>query len=164
MFDIQISYIDALNIVARHQAIYPVDLMAIAKDLQVNVYHVNQWSDDLSGMILKSSQYGGVSGYAIFLNEKHHPNRRRFTLAHELSHLILHKDLIGDGITDDAMYRSGLSNALEAQANSLAADILMPWHLLNQAMQNGKTQVSALARDFAVSEHAMSIRLGVPAF
>src|SRR3546814_3829002 len=30
--------------------------------------------------------------------------------------------------TDDAMYRSNLSSAVEVQANRMAADILMPWH------------------------------------
>jgi Zn-dependent peptidase ImmA (M78 family) len=51
---------------------------------------------------------------------------------------------------------------MEAQANRLAADILMPWHLLNQHMSAGKVGVDDLARIFEVSPSAMSIRLGAP--
>jgi Zn-dependent peptidase ImmA (M78 family) len=74
----------------------------------------------------------------------------------------LHKARIGDGITDDALYRSGLSNKEEAMANKLAADILMPWHLINLVMDQGITTIPELAKSFHVSESAMSIRLGIP--
>ena len=96
------------------------------------------------------------------MNKEHHPNRRRFTTAHEIAHYILHESLIGDGIADDGLYRSKLSNQMEAQANKLAADILMPWHLLNPMINNGVTSVQELASRFQVSVSSMSIRLGVP--
>jgi Zn-dependent peptidase ImmA (M78 family) len=34
----------------------------------------------------------------------HHPNRQRFTLAHEIAHYVLHRDLVENGIVDDTMY------------------------------------------------------------
>ena len=97
------------------------------------------------------------------MNESHHKNRRRFTTAHEIAHFILHSDLIGDGIADVALYRNKLTNAVEAQANKLAADILMPWQLLNQQIENGVNSVLKLAEVFQVSESAMAIRMGSPA-
>lgn len=72
---------------------------------------------------MQSTAQGGTSGVAIYVNKGHHVNRRRFTTAHEIAHFILHQDFIGDGIADDGLYRSKLSNAMEAQANKLAADI-----------------------------------------
>ena len=63
---------------------------------------------------------------------------------------------------DDALYRSGLSNAQEAMANKLAADILMPWSLVNQKIKEGIDTVEELAQQFNVSISAMAIRLGVP--
>src|SRR3546814_4419968 len=66
-------------------------------------------------------------------------------------------DLIGDGVTDDAMYRSNLSSAVEVQANRMAADILMPWHLIREATDKGIDTVERLAEYFDVSRSTMSI-------
>jgi Zn-dependent peptidase ImmA (M78 family) len=63
---------------------------------------------------------------------------------------------------DDALYRSRLSNNIEAQANRQAADILMPFHLINPLIDSGITDIQKLAERFHVSASAMSIRLGVP--
>jgi len=153
---------DSLEVIRRHQTAAPVQTVPIATDLGLNVWRVPGWPDQLSGMIKHDSQRGGESGYAIFVNANHAETRRRFTIAHEIAHFILHPELIGDGITDDALYRSGLSSRVEAQANRLAADILMPWHLINRFLDDGISDVSALAQRFAVSRSAMSIRLGVP--
>ncbi len=53
------------------------------------------------------------------------------------------------------------SSAVEAEANRLAADTLMPRHLVVDAeMEQGAASVEELARRFLVSPCAMSIRLG----
>lgn len=157
-----LTYPEKLAIVQRHQIAAPVQTVALANELGLRVWHVPNWPDDLSGKIVKSTDQGGPSGYAIYVNGGHHVNRRRFTNAHEIAHFILHSESIGDGIVDDGLYRSRLSNAMEAQANTLAADILMPRLLLNQQIANGKTSVKELAQIFQVSESAMSIRVGAP--
>src|SRR3546814_9375366 len=74
-------------------------------------------------MIRKDAERGGESGFAIYVNGSHPRVRRRFSIAHEIAHFALHRNLIGDGVTDDAMYRSNLSSAVEVQANRMAADI-----------------------------------------
>src|SRR3546814_18529596 len=71
--------------------------------------------------------------------------RRRFSIAHEIAYFALHRNLIGDGVTDDAMYRSNLSSAVEVQANRMAAGILMPWHLIREATDKGIDTVERLA-------------------
>jgi hypothetical protein len=35
--------------------------------------------------------------FGIFIEEKDHPNRKRFTFAHELGHYFLHKKLLQSG-------------------------------------------------------------------
>lgn len=151
-----------MDLISRHQATAPVQVVPIAEELGLQVYRADDWPDGLSGMILRDADLGGPSGYAIVVNQRHHERRRRFTIAHEIAHFVLHKDLIGDCIQDDALYRSGLSNRIESQANKLAADILMPWHLINDAINSGVDDVERLAEMFNVSKSAMSIRLGVP--
>lgn len=157
-----LTYPEKLNVIQQHQTNAPVQTVALADQLGLKVWHVPNWPDDLSGKIVRSDDQGGQSGYAIYVNGNHPVNRRRFTTAHEIAHFILHSEFIGDGIVDDGLYRSRLSNAMESQANKLAADILMPRFLLNQHIANGVTSVAELAQIFQVSESAMSIRVGAP--
>lgn len=149
-----------LQTIRDHQTEPPVAVIPLADALGLNVYYVD-WENDMSGRIEKNEDMGGESGFVIFVNKNHHSNRRRFTIAHEIAHFVLHQDEIGDGVYDDALYRSGLPMRVEFEASKLAADILMPWHLLSPAMQSGYT-VESLANLFHVSKSAMSIRLGVP--
>lgn len=157
-----LTIVEKLNVVKSHQVSYPVQTVELANNLGLSVYRVAGWPNDLSGKIMRSSEHGGDAGFAIYVNAGHHLNRRRFTIAHEIAHFILHEDQIGDGIADDALYRSLLSSKQEAEANRLAADILMPWHLLNPLIDSGIDDVKELAERFKVSASAMSIRLGVP--
>lgn len=149
------------KIVIKNQLATPVNVTKIANELKINVYTA-LGEEGVAGKIIKDSLLGGESGYAIVINRHDAPRRQRFTIAHEISHFILHKDLIGDGIVDDALYRSGLSNKIEREANKLAADILMPWHLINEFMSEKIKTIQDLANIFQVSESAMSIRLGIP--
>lgn len=79
---------EKLSIIRKHQANAPVHVIPLAEALGVNVYYVD-WPDDVSGRIERNSEQGGKSGYAIYINRNHHPNHRRFTIAHEIAHFIL---------------------------------------------------------------------------
>jgi len=127
-----LSFNECLNIVRKHQENVPVDTIPLAHELGLNVYKVGDWGDDISGKIQKDEEHGGRSGYAIFVNGNHSVQRRRFTIAHEIAHFILHTPLIGDGIFDDALYRSNQSHFIETEANQMAADILMPLPLIKK--------------------------------
>lgn len=147
------------QIVLKHQSILPVKLGLIAQDL---------------GLIVKSATLdAGISGeikfadshYMIRVNRHDAKERQRFTVAHEISHYLLHRDKIGDGIVDDILYRSTLSDSLEAEANRLAADILMPWGKLVEFMNSMselriEEKIERIARLAEVSTTAVKIRLG----
>jgi predicted transcriptional regulator len=137
----------------------PVQVIPLANALGIEVYKA-PWPKTVSGKIQKDAERGGPSGYAIYVNASHSETRRRFTIAHEIAHYVLHEELIGDGLFDDALYRSGLTNREEVAANKLAADILMPRRLLKEFAFAGD-DVEALAHQFNVSEQAMAIRLGL---
>ena len=153
--------LSAQEVIRKHQTSAPVQTVEIAQEMGIKVYKAKDWPDDVSAMI-RRDENGGPSGFAIYVNAKHARTRRRFSVAHEIAHYALHESLIGDGVTDDALYRSKLSSAIEVQANRMAAEILMPWHLINAAMAEGVNTVETLARRFDVSKSTMSIRLGVP--
>lgn len=106
-----------------HQTTYPVQLGAIAKALGIKILSSTLRSD-ISGEIRETN--GEVT---IKVNRHDAKTRQRFTVAHELAHYFLHRDLLKDGIVDDVLYRSSHSTYIEQEANRLAADILMPIHL-----------------------------------
>ncbi|WP_146690838.1 ImmA/IrrE family metallo-endopeptidase [Bradyrhizobium canariense] len=147
-----------LGVVARYQQRPPIDLDGIAHALGVRVYQMPLGSG-VSGQIMRDKVKGGPSGFAIYVNSSEHPNRRRFTFAHELAHFILHRDLIETGVVDDTMYRSAqLSDHYEVQANRMAADILMPVRLV-KVWRVRERDLTRLAMLFGVSAQAMQIRL-----
>ena len=156
------SSTEAEAVIRKFQQTAPIQVVPVATELGLKVYSAMSWPDDISGMIIADKDRGGSSGYAIFVNGNHAEVRRRFTIAHEIGHFVLHRSLIGDGIQDDGLYRSKLSSAVEAEANRFAADLLMPWQLINAATAAGKNTVEELAKYFRVSRSSMSIRLGVP--
>ena len=162
------TYLDCMEIVRRHQDDYPVEVVPIAEDLGLKVYKIGGWDpDDVAGQILKSAFDGGPSGYAIYVNEKHDLERRRFTIAHEIAHFILHRDQIGDGIEESGLYQSRLNSQEEQQATHLAIhDILIPENLLRRAMSvagvGREVTIPRLAEMFSVTNSLMSIKLGVP--
>jgi hypothetical protein len=152
-----------IDMVMLFQSAPPVDVVSLAKALGINV-----WQSDsalpagASGLIRRDAKHGGQSSYSIIVRASDPPVRKRFTIAHEIAHFILHKDRIGNQLSDDAMYRSGLGTSEEHAANRLAADILMPMKLIQGYQQIHPTHNSRMiATAFGVSDEAMRIRLGL---
>jgi Zn-dependent peptidase ImmA (M78 family) len=147
------------NTIATHQCDFPIQVGAIAKALGIIVKKATL-SAGISGEIKE------VNGVCIIRINRHDVKaRQRFTLAHEIAHFLLHRDKIGDGITDDILYRSSLSDELEAQANRLAADIIMPWALIKKSLGNytdlkTEEKIERIAKESELSTTAIKIRLG----
>jgi Zn-dependent peptidase ImmA (M78 family) len=135
----------------------PVDVERLAAELGLDIVR-QRLSDDIAGMIIRDRKRSPESGYTIYINSGDNPRRQRFTLAHEIAHYVLHRDLIGDGVSDSALYRSKLGEWYERQANRMAADILMPVKLVRKYYETQKG-IAPLAQIFDVSPDAMRIRL-----
>lgn len=148
----------AAEIISRHQETAPVKVGAIAADLGVKVL-ISDLPLAVSGML--TLDQNDRKTWTIKVNRHEHRNRQRFTIAHEIAHYVLHRDVIGNELIDDTFYRSGLSEQREYEANALAAEILMPWPLVTRLMQSGERDVEALAQTLQVSTAALNIRLGV---
>jgi len=145
--------------ISNFQKTLPVDIGALSKKFGITAY-IGDLGSNVSGQIIKDDDEKG--GFAIFVSNADNMQRQRFTAAHELSHFLLHKEKIGDGIVDSPLYRSTLSNQIEVEANKLAADILMPYDKINNKIDNGVNTISNLADCFNVSVQAMKVRLGIP--
>jgi hypothetical protein len=133
----------------------PVDLEGMARTLGLPIEYDPGLLSNISGKIIRSRR--SPSGFRIIINANDPHRRKRFTLAHELAHYVLHRDLIDD-VVDNEMYRSTLSGYLERQANSYAAKLLLPSEAIYLCHRRTPSVVT-LARLFDVSEEAMRIRL-----
>lgn len=151
----------------------PVDLEKVCDSLSIKV-HYEQLEDKVSGVLMIK----GGEKHAL-INATHHTNRRRFSLAHEIGHLVLH-DCRQDrlfidtslriyrraGAPSDEAYANADSLTTpteEREANLFASALLMPADLLrSQAIHldlEEEGDVALLARMFSVSDQAMSIRM-----
>ena len=137
-----------------------VPIVKLCKEFGINVYMTNT-ETGISGAIIEKDNI-----YTIYVNMYEPRTRQRFTVAHELSHFLLHKDKIQGNLTDmvstintKIMYRSRLSNGIEAEANQLASEILMPNTLIDKYLENGVNTYKELADRLEVSESALRKRL-----
>lgn len=141
----------------------PVRIATMARALGIEVKTATL-KPRISGEIQPSLD--SPSGYRIRVNRHEAKTRQRFTIAHEIAHYLLHRDFIGDGIEDSILYRSTLSDPREAEANRLAAQLLMPEASILKALRRhgGRATpavAAIMAEEFNVSEAAMGIRIGL---
>lgn len=144
----------------------PINPERVARHLGIDIKRVG-FSDELSGVLMRKE-----SGSVIALNKDHHRSRQRFTIAHELGHFALqHK---GEMFVDQTILnrRDGRSSFAidpqEIEANAFAASLLMPEHLLLDAIRaivdgdpapERENLINKLAMKFEVSVDAMRYRL-----
>lgn len=156
---------EARALVAAHGVVAaPVPVDRIAKAMGISVRYA-PLEDELSGMAFVKD---GVRVIAV--NALHHPNRQRFTIAHEMAHHVLHAATLASGVHVDKVIlrRDMLSTTgtddLEVEANTFASELLMPRELLAPVADqfvdlNDEAQLSAVARRFRVSAAALQFRL-----
>lgn len=141
----------------------PVEELAISlgADLQYESYE-----GEVSGMLYRPVEGDPVIG----VNSMHPPTRQRFTVAHEIGHLVMHK---GQPMFIDRFvrvnWRNGESANDEVEANAFAAELLMPRTFVAREVErvlSKRRNVTAqrlateLASTFDVSAEAMQYRLG----
>lgn len=131
-----------------------VDVHALCRSKGIAV--VERFGAPTSGSVFWSND---KQQWVIELRAEESPTRKRYTLAHELGHYELHLDH-GRRHRSDALHRADSSAlpSLERQANSFAADLLMPRDVVIDLWQKGQT-VETLASQFQVSRAAMRWRL-----
>lgn len=161
-----------LSLLQEHDLLsVPIDITKLTSKLGIQIKRDNFDEVSLSGFAVHKlgNRYIGV-------NSNESENRQRFTIAHELGHLFLHKDSTvnydqgGMMLFRDAHSSEG-TDIREVEANKFAAEILMPEVLLRDDISKEKnfdlinrdatTQsvIGRLADKYQVSEQAMSIRL-----
>lgn len=142
----------------------PVPVEKIAKMLGARIQHAN-FNNEISGILVRRGE-----DIVIGVASEQTKTRQRFTIAHEIGHLVLHD---GEEVHVDREFRVRLrsqasSEAVdvdEIEANAFAAGLLMPESLLRKDVRNfdvdfeDASQVDALAKRYNVSGQAMTFRL-----
>lgn len=122
--------------------------------------------NDLSGMVQRVDETTAIIG----INSTHSEVRKRFSIAHEIGHLLLHDENlhVDEKVRSVAQFRNEYSSLGvddgEIEANQFAAEILMPESLLRKDLEkmqfrSPEEAVEELATSYNVSIQSMTIRL-----
>lgn len=144
----------------------PVRVRRVAEHFEVTV-RPSKFKDEVSGLL--SIRDGRPT---IGYNNLHPSVRRRFTIAHEMGHYILHRnesDLFVDKNYSKVFFRDDKSSEgeyiRELEANAFAASLLMPRAMLQKEIAKRsfdlaeEESLDKLANAFQVSRQAMAYRL-----
>jgi Zn-dependent peptidase ImmA (M78 family) len=142
----------------------PVPVEVVARKLGAQLSY-SPYEGDISGMLFRQDD-----GTIIGINSLHHPNRQRFTIAHEIGHMLLHK---GVEIRVDRAFRVNLRDDIsskavdreEIEANRFAAELLMPEQMLISDLKGheidfeNEANLRHLSTKYRVSLQALTFRL-----
>ncbi len=145
----------------------PVPVEKIAKAMGVQV-RFSPLDEELSGMVFIKE---GTP--IIGVNSLHHPNRQRFTIAHELGHVVMHRDLLTSEVHVDKQFRVLMRDAtaasgtetIEIEANKFAAELLLPAFLIDPILTTNTFDIDdqepldRLAKKFKVSRQTLEYKL-----
>lgn len=137
----------------------PVNVITIA-----NAYEIKVFEADLEKNISGAIRYNVTSkGFEVLVNTKDSKVRQRFTIAHEIGHFFLHKDmLLAEDIHIDILYRTEKTQEelkREREVDYFAGALLMNRTLLEKIRKN--YTIKELAELFEVSTSAMTVRLDI---
>ncbi|WP_052399126.1 ImmA/IrrE family metallo-endopeptidase [Candidatus Francisella endociliophora] len=155
--------IKANDIYREHTLKTPIQLVKLANELgyEVKVSNLSNMDKDeintVSGAILYDDK-------TILIDSRQNPNRQRFTLAHEIGHLVLNHR--GDENYSIDYRIDGQSARKEVEANIFASELLAPknevlkWAEKNKS-NDGYVWLAKFVSDFEMSYQAAEIRLEI---
>ncbi len=140
----------------------PIDVISLANLYDIKVYGIKT-KNEISGAITydKDEDY-----FEILVNTNNAKTRQRFTIAHELGHYFLHKEMLKDSnMHIDALYRTTTdmknvdTKELEKEVDYFAGALLMNRELLEKLSK--EYGIEELAKIFDVSTSAVIVRMKV---
>lgn len=133
----------------------PVEPIKIAENYGISVHFM-----DFDGQKNNLSGFFSWRHKAIVVNEDDNPKRQNFTIAHELGHYVLHRELFENHPEEyQVLMRRPLGaseDPLEKEANSFAANLLVPKTMLRKYMNFAS--VEELSNLFNVSADVIGYR------
>jgi Zn-dependent peptidase ImmA (M78 family) len=138
---------------------YPdYDLTEIAKALGVDVFEFDPSDSEINGVIQYRDSENEAFRPRIYLKREMQPTRKRFTLAHELGHFLLHPQKEKFRLDTYNYSLDSEESMEESEANYFAASLLVPKDRLTKVMTVTKN-TEEVARYFGVSVPVIENRL-----
>lgn len=139
------------------------DVSAVTVDVQRFHHRMKDREPGIADAILKLPARFGFpeARFVVFVNPREPEYRGRFTLAHELGHIVCgHFDLPGNFISTLQSIRLGASCLLEREADRFAAEFLVPIAELKKLWsQEGIRNLLDLTEYFGASRTVVEIQL-----
>lgn len=144
----------------------PVPVEEIADYLGINIENkIFPPDSTIDAMMIRKGKHA-----TIVVNDGHHHNRKRFSVAHEIGHFLLHAndDLYIDKKVQEQLFvftrTSAKKDSDEVEANQFAAELLMPSELVTRDFlryieSRVENFISKMAEDYQVSETALTYKL-----
>lgn len=132
----------------------PLNINGLISLLNIGL-RIHPMEDQKSGYIKQEE-----GRWVIGVNSLHHPNRQRFTMAHELGHYVLHRDQIGEGLEDTILFRAESYGepGIEREANEFASLLLMPEDYFRETVNECNGEIKTISKKMKVSALAVSYR------
>ena len=141
----------------------PVNVFAIVRNYGLDIAYASfPEYEDVAGFI-------NLEDRQIVVNDFDSPTRQKFTIAHELGHWIMHRSILETNPNQGILLRLPLGrpdpDPREKEANSFAANLLVPDQLLLPDLKSGQRLndlaggEKLLATVFGVSSDVVAFRL-----
>lgn len=141
----------------------PIDLERISQEERIELVE-GDYGEEFHGRIEYLPEVGAFVIYHPSIVSGQYPSRVRFSIAHELGHFYIphHRDILLKGRAHYSLEGFRHKNAVERQADTFAAALLIPTKLLKERMGRrgflSLPQILALAEDCRASAQATAFR------
>lgn len=141
----------------------PTSLRAVIAHLQkkhdLQVHANSTLREGVSGLLVtvESEHLDDERGQRydeIHYNESHSWHRKRFTIAHEIGHMMLNTSC-----GDSFLVFDFVKDPIEVGANQFAAELLIPLASIKKDLRSPKAKVPDLAWKYIVSQEAMGWKI-----
>lgn len=117
------------------------DVEKCIESIGIKVFYSDMSAFDYPDSVSGYTRVNDINKPEIVVNSNHVEGRRRFTMAHELGHILMHWDWPNRKLNKNEvsiLYRNENSektfNTVEQEANEFAAQLLLPLNVINEAL------------------------------
>jgi len=149
---------EANELLSKYQHVSnPYELVSrIASDHGIRILEADLY--EMAGALRKENDK-----WVIYVNRADSQQRKLFTIAHELGHFFVHRELCDEFIDSQFIARTGQERFTEREleANEFAGNLIMPESKIRERIAGEITAdtLQSLAKSFGVSTFAMETRL-----
>ncbi|WNY69987.1 ImmA/IrrE family metallo-endopeptidase [Borreliella andersonii] len=147
-------------IISKHKILLiPVPIIKIAMGEDLKIFEINfqDKHKDFSGYIKLNEK-------SLYINENMSLENKRFTIAKNLGHYLMHQDQFKNLSKNENYYNDIQDSQMVTEANIFAANILVPTTTLKLKLSRYKSKEcpqKTIAKEFQVTENIIYLKLSI---